>query len=914
MTGPDEGAPSPPNEVGPQEPTARPGTPRDEGLLTGWDQFHADVLGSRRSVQPLAGWLLSGLLGLVGWLTVVYGEVFDPDKKGHGADPSGVITVEAGYATLLIVAVLTVVVAFEPYGSRLSERWGKPLFRWLGSSHAAVRLPVTAVGAVIGFIWQLPSFILSFIDFILARPVAWIVGATQEGWGIRYAWGAIVIFAAIGAGLYAPAPWGLYAVIAGIVAIVAIVRRWNWSEADRETFLVERGIRNGAMRVGFKEDLRDEALLAITFLFVLIPLGLRQIQILTCADGTCAFTLEGGNTLPPDALGQFTVWLGYFGAELAKSVPFVDWSEVFHVANGSPIEPETPLGAQIVFAMRATLDLLLLAAVLQAVQIASRLRDQWTAFNASRLPILEPHTEKRLFKSTCEAIEPCLEQHPTQQHAIASFPAYEDSRLHEVIQNRNEGSDPLVRQAAVALLASQHASEATDKFFTEQEQKEADPEVRDWIVHVAAGVTRERDANDHEADRARLKALLEDTSEAASRRAAAARRLARTPHAEATTVLLQERLAAPKESIEVRAASALALARHRPKEALGDIAKLAEVLSDQGGRDRELRQTAKSHARRGLSADDASTLAAAAFNTSAMATSHALARCAPGSDAKAIASAFADPLRELAAFAARIQAEPMAIDAAKAREPGAALNQMVRIAPGEGPFKPSFTLGSGDNDGLAFPEEKPAQSINLTRAFAIGRYSVTQQEYSFFEKIGGVRSNQARRRQNSGWGSSRWPAMEVSWRDGNAYCRWLEMVTGHIYRLPTEIEWEFSCRAGSESRYWWGNDFDSSRSNSNESKPSTPRDVGSLHPNDWGLWDMSGNGFEWCCDPWHDSHLGRPLDERIWSHDGDFSRRVTRGGSWGGSPTGHRSAYRAHEVTDGRYEYICFRLARTLNF
>jgi len=877
----DERATSPVDQQNDQQGLAGRVTPRDEGLLTGWAQFNADVFGARRSVQPLGGWLLSGLAGLVLWLTIVYAPgAFERANQPHGADPSGVITVQAGYLTIIAVALIALAVAFEPFLTRfLGGRW-KPLRKWLGRSHAVIRLPVTGLGALIGLIWNLPSILLSFIDTILARPIAWIVGATQEGWRRRYAWGGAVILAAIAAGLYAPAPWGLYAVIAGLVAILAIVRRWSWSESDRETFLVERGIREGAMRVGFKEDLRDEALVAISFMFVLIPIGLRQIQLTTCGDGACAFTLESDTSLPPDTLGQFLAWLGYFGAELAKSVPFVDWSEVFHVANDSPIKPQTPFGAQIVFAMRATLDLLLLAAVLQAVQIASRLRDQWTAFRASRLPILEPHTEARQLRMAYKGIEPSLEKHPALQHAITSFPDYEATRLKEVIQNRTDGSDPLVRKAAVALLASQHASEATDQFSTEQEHAEGDPDMRDWIVHVAAGVTRERGADQHEADHARLKTLLEDRFEAVPLRTAAARRLARMPHDDATTILLLERLAAPKETIEVRAASALALARHNPKEAKSEIETLAGMFPGN------------------LFVDGI---------TAAMAAAHALARCAPGNDAKAIASAFPEPIRELATAAARIQADPMTIDAAKAREPGSALNQMVRIAPGEAQFKPTFVLGTDDDPDL--PYSRGATEIKMEWPFAIGRYAVTQEEFLVF-------SVATVRKPLQHAANRRWPAIEVNWWDAMAYCRWLETVTGDAYRLPSEVEWEYACRAGTMTRFSWGDDWEPAKAASAETRnvgaDKGPVNVESYDPNDWGLWQMHGNVFEWCADPWHENHQGRPNGQGIWDAGGDYNLRVLRGGSWFYFPRFLRSAGRLWSSRDFRLNRYGFRLARTL--
>jgi hypothetical protein len=664
---------------------------RDDGLPTGWAQFHADVLSARRSVQPLAGWLLSGLLGLVVWLTVVYAPgAFERAKLAHGADPKGVITVEAGYITIVAVALIALAVAFEPFLSRLMED-GRKAWRSMLPRNTVLQLTLSGMGMLAAFVWHFPSGLLSFVDWLLARGFASAVGATLKGWKLRYGWGAVVIFAAIAAGLYAPPPWGLYAVIAGLAAILAIVRRWSWSEADRDTFLVERGIRKGAMRVGFEEDLRDEALVVISFLFVLIPIGLMQIQLATCADGpsACAFTLEGGTTLPPDALGQFVAWLGYFGAELAKSVPFVDWSEVFHVANDSPIKPQTPFGAQIVFAMRATLDLLLLAAVLQAVQIAGRLRAQKTAFEAGQLPILEPFAEARELRRVALGMEEALDIPPAGQHALASFKAYEDKRLQGIVRGEDRDGDPAVRRAAAALLARLHASETTDAFFTERAAAEPDPAMRSWIVTVASGLAPERDPVRREAGRARLEALLEDRFVAPPVRAAAARALGRIGRAQASTSRLLDALRERGEDVvSVRAAAAVALAKLEPAEASSAIEALAGEF-------------------KGPLAGDAL--------VAAMATAHALARLAPAEPPEKVERLFDKPLREHALRASRIQVEPMTVEAARAREPGSLFDQLVLIAPGEPPFRREFTMGSSLDDKEAFVEEYSPQQMTMTR-------------------------------------------------------------------------------------------------------------------------------------------------------------------------------------------------------
>ncbi|NIR62091.1 MAG: hypothetical protein GWO02_22710, partial [Gammaproteobacteria bacterium] len=252
------------------------------------------------------------------------------------------------------VIAIAVAVAFEPKLTRRSEL-------------AGAGPPRTPIGLRI--LWRAPSIVLSVMDWLLARVVASLVGARLRGPLLRYLWGGGIILGAMAAALFAPRPWGLWAALAGIAAVVAVVRRWSWIEADRDTFIIERGAREGAIRVGFREDLRDEALLGIVCLFALIPLLLRQVQIETCAAGSPAFSPVEGCTGPRYSWRALLAWLGYFGGELAKSVPFVDWSEVFEVVNASPIEPQTAIGKQIVFAVRAGLDLLLLATVVQAVGI-----------------------------------------------------------------------------------------------------------------------------------------------------------------------------------------------------------------------------------------------------------------------------------------------------------------------------------------------------------------------------------------------------------------------------------------------------------------------------------------------------------------------------------------------------------------
>ncbi len=192
----------------------------------------------------------------------------------------------------------------------------------------------------------------------------------------------------------------------------------------------------------------------------------------------------------------------------------------------------------------------------------------------------------------------------------------------------------------------------------------------------------------------------------------------------------------------------------------------------------------------------------------------------------------------------------------------------------------------------------------MTRPFAIGRYPVTREEYLGFclaEELPPLEDAD----------ESRWPVGEVSWRDALAYCAWLARITGEDYRLLTEAEWEYSCRAGTETHYSWNSDeLDEEWACVNRDEPCT---VGFYEPNPWGLYDMHGNVFEWCADPWHSSHDGRPSHGQVWLEDGDFSRRVVRGGSFYEDERRVRSSFRDGYATDCRDMVVGFRIARTLS-
>jgi formylglycine-generating enzyme required for sulfatase activity len=171
---------------------------------------------------------------------------------------------------------------------------------------------------------------------------------------------------------------------------------------------------------------------------------------------------------------------------------------------------------------------------------------------------------------------------------------------------------------------------------------------------------------------------------------------------------------------------------------------------------------------------------------------------------------------------------------------------------------------------------------------------------------------------DEGWGRGRRPVINVSWDDAVAYCVWLSKQTGPPYRLTSEAEWEYACRAGTTTPFSTGTcvSTDQANYNGNHPYPGCPKgefreatvEVGSLKaPNPWGLYDMHGNVWEWLQDSAHDSYQGAPGDGSVW--EGDGSARVLRGGSWHYGGDSARAANRGWLKPDSRHQDSGLRLA-----
>ena len=216
---------------------------------------------------------------------------------------------------------------------------------------------------------------------------------------------------------------------------------------------------------------------------------------------------------------------------------------------------------------------------------------------------------------------------------------------------------------------------------------------------------------------------------------------------------------------------------------------------------------------------------------------------------------------------------------------------------------PAGTFRMGDIQGGGQSHEQPVHQVSL-KIFAMGRYEVTFAEYDKFADATG-----RTKPSDSSYGRDNRPVINVSWDDATAYAQWLSEQTGHQYRLPTEAEWEYAARAGTETKYWWGNDIGSNNANcTNNSCGDSYQNtapVGSFAANPFGLFDTAGNVWEWTCSEYQDKYAGKELR---CAESG--SNRVFRGGSKANEPGLLRSAYRYMSSHNTRSQHIGFRIAR----
>jgi formylglycine-generating enzyme required for sulfatase activity len=219
-----------------------------------------------------------------------------------------------------------------------------------------------------------------------------------------------------------------------------------------------------------------------------------------------------------------------------------------------------------------------------------------------------------------------------------------------------------------------------------------------------------------------------------------------------------------------------------------------------------------------------------------------------------------------------------------------------------------FTMGSSEDEMGRTAGEGPQHEVAIAEPLAVSKYEVT------FDQWDACVAAAACPRAKDAWGRGSMPAINLSWDDAKLYVAWLSRHTGKEYRLLTEAEWEYAARAGSNTRYSWGDEPGIGNANCNGCDGAwtlQAAPVGSFRPNAFGLYDMEGNVWEWVEDIWHDSYEGAPADGSAWLQ-GDASYRVVRGGSWHNETELVRAAIRFERERKVEFDTLGFRVARTM--
>jgi formylglycine-generating enzyme len=253
-----------------------------------------------------------------------------------------------------------------------------------------------------------------------------------------------------------------------------------------------------------------------------------------------------------------------------------------------------------------------------------------------------------------------------------------------------------------------------------------------------------------------------------------------------------------------------------------------------------------------------------------------------------------------------------------------------------------------------FKDEHPQHRVRITKPFYLGTYHVTRGQFRQFVKDSGYKTDAEKGKMPGANGldpetkqfgfnkdyswrkagfkqTDEHPVVNVSWNDAVAFCKWLSGKEGKTYRLPTEAEWEYACRAGTTTRYYSGDDPETLAKVGNVADAAAKANfpdwtwtwtirasdgyvftapVGKFKPNAFGLYDMHGNAWQWCADWYGEDYYGKsPVDDPKGPDTGGL--RVRRGGSWDDRPDKARSAKRVGSAPVGQYDGLGFRVAMT---
>jgi hypothetical protein len=326
--------------------------------------------------EHVSGWNAIFLLVIV---LLIAGVVW---WASQGDEENQTIHSQWGIWVVLGLTILFVIVAAAPLVPRT--------IRALGLEKSATALsnllntPVDALGRA-----------LSAVDGLFVFAIANSAGTNRKNFFARYGLLLSVIGSCAALGYFWPPPWAFVPIGWGFLVAFAVSRRWAWIEQDRELAMLNSTISQAHIRVGFGQNLRDEALVAFLSMFLLVPLALRQAQVFAHDSDIPLFALAPGANID-----SITTWIAFYGTELAKAVPFVDWAEIYHVEGAASISANSDNAQHAVFLTRVLIDLVFLAALLQAISSASRDAQQRDLFYRKQsIHRLDPFTEPDAFRA-----------------------------------------------------------------------------------------------------------------------------------------------------------------------------------------------------------------------------------------------------------------------------------------------------------------------------------------------------------------------------------------------------------------------------------------------------------------------------------------------------------------------------------
>ena len=236
--------------------------------------------------------------------------------------------------------------------------------------------------------------------------------------------------------------------------------------------------------------------------------------------------------------------------------------------------------------------------------------------------------------------------------------------------------------------------------------------------------------------------------------------------------------------------------------------------------------------------------------------------------------------------------------------------EMLPIPGGE------FLMGSPETEAERPDSERPQHEVTIA-PFYLSKYPITQSQWRIVASMPKI-SRDLKPNPSHFKGAKR-PVERVLWWDALEFCDRLSQKTGRAYRLPSEAEWEYACRAGTTTPFYFGETISTDQVNFDDNYVARlgknifrgkTTNVGSFPANAFGLHDMHGNVWEWCADPWHENYDHAPTDGSVWEypHTGVNARRVIRGGSWIPYEWSCRSAFRYHVAPENYYLTIGFRV------